>query len=50
MLTSKTRAIELRRDPDETAGRALYRAIADRQARQDLAMHRRAVRIQEDEK
>jgi hypothetical protein len=30
-----------RRDPDETAGRALYRAIADANARRSMAQTRR---------
>jgi len=32
-------------DPDETAGRALYRAQADRLAREQLAYERRTVSL-----
>jgi hypothetical protein len=46
MASGDKTALDYRRaDPDETEGRRLYRALADRQARQDAALTRR-VRMQ----
>jgi hypothetical protein len=36
------------RDPDETRGRALYRALADAEARRQLAYERHRVRLKKD--
>jgi len=40
--------VRRRTDPDETAGRALYRALADAEARRQLACERHRVRLKED--
>jgi hypothetical protein len=40
--------VNRRTDPDETRGRALYRALADAEARRQLAYERHRVRLKKD--